>query len=181
MDAKERVWIQALVLRCQGGDANAFASLFQRFNGPLKYYLLRLLDGPDEVDDVLQTVWLKVLRGIKGLNQLDAFPPWLYRIARNEAYQHLRKERRWRDVEETLPSPMEEEPEFDETDAAKVHDALKTLSPTHRDVLTLRFLESLTYEEIASVVGRQMGTVRSRIYYAKKALAQALEDQEDEK
>ena len=73
MDAREKAHEQFLVLRCQAGDEEAFTRLFERHSAPLKYYLRRLLDSPETADDVLQTVWLKVLRGVKGLRRLNAF------------------------------------------------------------------------------------------------------------
>jgi len=169
-----------LVLRCQAGDHDAFAGLFERYQAPLKYYLRRLLDSPELADDVLQTVWLKVLRGVKRLRRPDAFRTWLYRIARNEAFQQLRRDRRWIEVQESLPAQEQEEDEEEEeppaADAARIHAALGQLSSPHRDVLMLRFLEDLSYVEIAEIVNSSVGTVRSRLHYAKAAMKRILEE-----
>ena len=67
-----------------------------------------------------------------------------------------------------------EESDFSPEDAARIHAALDELPPEQREVLVLRFLEEMSYEQIASVVGCQLGTVRSRIYYGKRALRCAL-------
>ena len=182
MNAKEQMDEQALVLRCQAGDEQAFVRLFERYNAPLKYYLRRLLSSPELADDVLQTVWLKVPRGVKRLRKLDAFRAWLYRVARNEAFQHLRRGQRWAEVEQSLPmpEPPDEDTTFTADDAERVHAALEEVSPNHRDVLVLRFLEDLSYEEIASVVGVELGTVRSRIHYAKHALRRVMEERKND-
>ncbi|HIJ64633.1 MAG TPA: sigma-70 family RNA polymerase sigma factor [Candidatus Hydrogenedentes bacterium] len=182
MDAREKAHEQFLVLRCQAGDEEAFTRLFERYNPPLKYYLRRLLESPEAADDVLQTVWLKALRGVKRLRRLDAFRAWLYRIARNEAFKQCRQDRRWAEVQEIAVdvNPGNEEEAFTEDDAARVHAGLSELSPPHREVLTLRFLEDLTYDEIASVVGCELGTIRSRIHYAKRALRRILEESNDD-
>jgi RNA polymerase sigma-70 factor, ECF subfamily len=182
LNAEEQIDEQVLVLRCQAGDEQAFARLFERYNAPLKYYLRRLLSSPELADDALQTVWLKVLRGVKGLRKLDAFRAWLYRVARNEAFQHLRRGQRWVEVEQSIPIPEapDEEIIFGADEAERVHAALEEVSPSHRDVLVLRFLEDLSYEEIASVVGVELGTVRSRIHYAKHALRRVMEEWKDE-
>jgi RNA polymerase sigma-70 factor (ECF subfamily) len=177
MDARDRAHEQVLVLRCQAGDREAFAGLFERYQAALKYYLRRLLDSPELADDVLQTVWLKALHGVKRLRQPGAFRTWLYRIARNEALQQLKRDRRWTEVQESLPVPEEEEQEEHFTaDAARIHAALAQLSPPHREVLVLRFLEDLSYEEIAAIVDCSVGTVRSRIHYAKRAMKHILKE-----
>ena len=178
LDSQEKAHEQVLVLRCQAGEHEAFASLFERYYGPLKYYLRRLLDNPETADDALQTVWLKAFRGIARLRQPAAFRMWLYRIARNEAMQHLRRNPGWTEIEEKmLPAdPGGESDDPPATDAARVHAALEKLSPSHREVLVLRFMEGLSYEEIAGVVNCEPGTVRSRLHYAKGALRRILKE-----
>jgi len=183
MQPRDRVHEQVLLLRCQSGDREAFAQLFERYNSPLKYYLRRLLDPSEMAEDVLQTVWLKVLRGVKGLRRLDTFRAWLYQIARNEAIDQLRRSRRWEgfhDPSELADASHSTDDGFREFAAARIHDAIVRLSMPHREVLALRFLGDLSYEEISSVVGCELGTVRSRLYYAKRALRQLLEEQNDD-
>ncbi len=110
---------------------------------------------------------------------MDRFRPWLYRVARNEAFQHLRQNRRWAEAEEPTEAPERAdhaEEEFGPADAARIHAALAKLTPPHREILVLRFLEGMSYEEIASVVDCELGTVRSRIHYAKRALRGLLEE-----
>jgi len=182
MNPREKAREQVLVLRCQAGDHEAFACLFERYHVPLKYYLRGLLDSPETADDVLQTVWLKVLREVKRLRRLDAFRVWLYRVARNEAFQQLRRDRRWAEVEESLSDTEAEEDQdtFTTADATRVHTALARISAPHREVLVLRYLEELSYEEVAAVVGCELGTVRSRIHYAKRAMRRVLEEWNDD-
>jgi RNA polymerase sigma-70 factor, ECF subfamily len=107
------------------------------------------------------------------------FTVWLYRIARNQAYQYLRKEKAQALTynEDDLSVVGEETPDdFTAEDAAQIHLGLEKLSIEQRDVLTLRFLEEMSYEEIAEVVGCSLGTVRSRIYYGKSALRKVMEE-----
>ncbi len=75
----------------------------------------------------------------------------------------------------TEPPAEEHEPEFDAQDAAKIHAALAHLSLGHREVLTLRFLKDMSYEQIADVTELDLGTVKSRIYYAKHSLRREME------
>ena len=75
-----------------------------------------------------------------------------------------------------MPGPGVEPAEFTPEDAARIHDALDGLALEHREVLMLRFLEGMTYEQIAAISGCGVGTVKSRLYYAKRALRRVLEE-----
>ena len=169
--------LQALVRRCQGGDAAAFEELFRRFQPRLRYYVRRLDAGGDHTDDTLQEVWAKVVRGIGALKDRRAFVAWLYTIARNEVYGRAKAKDPFVELtKEHLESLTDDpEPVFREEDAARIHQALETLSPAQREILTLCFLEELSHQEIAAILGLPTGTVKSRLHYAKQALRQELE------
>ncbi|HUT47224.1 MAG TPA: sigma-70 family RNA polymerase sigma factor [Sedimentisphaerales bacterium] len=167
---------QLLLLRCQIGDKDAFAELIERYERPLRYFINRLLDNSKLTEDIFQDTWLTVIRRIHGLREIDAFPAWLYRIARNKVYQQLRKKRNVSRLDENIAVvDHAEEDDFSAEDAAKVHKCLKEISPEYREVLMLRFLEQMSYQQIAQVLNCKLGTVRSRIYYAKIALKKELE------
>lgn len=177
-DAAARLHERVLVLRCQAGDETAFTELVEHYHARLHSYLRTLLGPADRVDDALQEVWFDVFRSVPQLADPSAFSAWIYRIAHNRAMRELRK-RRLHDV------PLEGNEPFEETDdnvnisevnAARVHAALNQLAPEHREVLLLRFMNDMSYEDIASVTGCPVGTVRSRIHYAKCALRRALLD-----
>jgi RNA polymerase sigma-70 factor (ECF subfamily) len=170
----DRLYERVLVLRCQAGDEAAFEELVGSYSSRLRYFLRKMLGEADRAEDVLQEVWLLVLRGLPKLADPGAFPAWLYRIARDRTCRELRERRPLRPLEDT---DLAEEPGDDIRleDAEHIHAALNELAPEHREVLVLRFLESMTYEEIARVTSCPVGTVRSRIHYAKRALRCALE------
>jgi RNA polymerase sigma-70 factor (ECF subfamily) len=181
--AQDELSEHLVVLRCQVGDEAAFEMLFDRYNGRLLYYLRRILGTGGQAEDVLQAVWLKVVRKIGSLREPRAVRTWMYRIAHNEAVQQLRKSGReisMGEQEEILQAVAEEE-DPPPLDTARIHAALDEISPEHRAVLTLRFLDDLSYEQIASVVGCSLGTVRSRIHYAKRALRKKVEEGDDER
>ena len=170
-----------LVLKCQLGDRGALEELFQRHNPRLGYYLRRLLDR-DDAGDVQQEVWLTVIRQIGRLRSPAAFAVLLYRIARSKAYNQLAGQRRGGPPEQEAGAQeagTDEEAEFSPADAARIHEGLKTLTPEHREVLVLRFMDDLSYEQIAEVVGCGVGTVRSRLHYAKRLLRRQLENQNE--
>jgi RNA polymerase sigma-70 factor (ECF subfamily) len=171
-DAAQRLYEQFLVVRFQAGDDHAFAEIVQRYHGRLGYYLRRLLGEADAVEDVLQETWLTAFRNLSGLRSPRALSAWLYRIARNTALADRRRPHGWVALtdEPTVPEPDTDETDFSPADAARIHAALGRLRPQHKEVLVLRFLEEMSYEDIADVVGCPVGTVRSRIHYAKREL-----------
>jgi RNA polymerase sigma-70 factor, ECF subfamily len=180
-DPADRLYERVLVLRCQSGDEAAFAELVERYSPRLRYFLRKLLGDTHVAEDALQDVWLDVFRAVPRLADPAAFPAWLYRIARDRAYRALRSLRRVPRslVEGDLAEGVENDETFSAEDAARIHAALDELPPEQREVLVLRFLEEMTYEDIARVVGCPAGTVRSRIHYGKRALRRALERTND--
>jgi len=174
---KSREHLEMLVLRCQIGDRDAFKQLFEQYQPRLRYYVRRLDETGTDTDDTLQDIWLAVLRRIRKLKDPRAFPIWLYRIARNKVYGRFRKKQSFTRLhQEELPSEIEDdERAFSASSAERIHHALNNIQPHHREVLTLYFVEQMPYQAIAEIVGCSLGTVKSRIYYAKQSLRKELE------
>jgi RNA polymerase sigma-70 factor (ECF subfamily) len=176
MDPIEAARQRALIIRCQFSSLSALEELYLRYNQPLGYYLRRFMNC-DDSQDVEQEVWLAVIRRIARLRGPEAFVVWLYRIARSKAINRLADRHTLLSLgEQDLMIPLDEpEPEFTWDDAARVHGAMAQLSTAHREVLALRFMENLSYEQIAEVIGCKIGTVRSRLHHAKLSLRNRLE------
>jgi RNA polymerase sigma-70 factor (ECF subfamily) len=167
---------QLLLLRCQMGDKDALAELIERYERSLRYFINRLLDNSELTEDIFQDTWLTVIRKIYSLKEIDAFPAWLYRIARNKVYQQLRTKKTELELDENIAiENHSEDDDFSGENAAKVHKCLKELPPEYREVLMLRFLEQMSYQQIAQVMNCKLGTVRSRLHYAKIELRKELE------
>jgi RNA polymerase sigma-70 factor (ECF subfamily) len=176
MNRAARLIEEVLLLRCQIGDKDALVELIGRYQRPLRYFINRLLDGSELTEDIFQDTWLTVIRQLHSLKEIDAFPTWLYRIARNKVYQQLRTGKSLSELDEGVAVPNDaEEDTFSAEDAAKVHRCLERLNPAHKEVLMLRFLEQMPYRQISEVVNCSLGTVKSRVYYAKLALKRELE------
>ena len=171
--------LEKIVTRCQDGDRAAFEELFEIYQPRLKYYVRRLDGTGTNADDILQDIWLTVLKKIHKIKKAPAFPVWLYRIARNKVYSRFRRKDRFITLpkEDEIPVSGTDEPYFDPDDAEKLNRALKKLNPYHREALTLCFIEQMSYQSIADVVDCSIGTVKSRIYYAKQSLRQEMERQ----
>ena len=173
--------LEEIVHRCQDGERAAFEELFEMYQPRLKYYVRRLDSGGANIDYILQDVWLSVFKKIHKLKDADAqvFAVWLYRIVRNKVYDGFRRKERFVRLPEDDEFPVSggDEAIFDANDAEKLHRALNELKPYHREVLTLCFVEQMSYQSIADVVGCNIGTVRSRIFYAKQSLRKEMERQ----
>jgi RNA polymerase sigma-70 factor (ECF subfamily) len=169
------------VLRAQQGDREAFSRLVDSYDKRLLYFVRSILGNAEGALDILQAVWLIVHRKLRELESPDAFRVWLYRIVHHQAVSYLRKRSKYPVIVEqceTIPeanSASVTELMFD--NAEMVHVAMQGLSVDHRRVLTLRFLEDMTIDQIAKVIDCSPGTVKSRLHYAKDALRRRIEEQ----
>jgi RNA polymerase sigma-70 factor, ECF subfamily len=171
--------LEALLLRCRSGDPEALEELIRRWEPKLFYYIRRLVACESDAWDVLQQTWIRVLQGIGSLRDAGALAPWLYRVARNAALSHrqsLLARQRWLDREVAIEELAGVEVLEAEWTVEDVHRGMEQLSVHHRDALTLFFLQDLSIEEIAEVIGVAEGTVKSRLFYGKRALREALEE-----
>lgn len=170
----DRVYERLLILRCQAGDEAAFEDLVERYGARLSYFLRKLLGRTDAGEDLAQDVWFDVWRGLPRLRDADAFVAWLYRIARNHVFRQLRHPvRPAGPLDETIAAEEVDE-RLNPQDMARVQEAMEHLSPEHREVLILAFMEEMSCEQIAGIISCPAGTVRSRLHYAKQAMRQRI-------
>lgn len=175
---KDRIYYELLVLRCRRGDKEAMEEVIRRFERPLFYYIRRLVGNEADAWNLLQETWMKTIRSLHQLRDPKNLAAWLYGIARRSSMSHLRTKysEAMRLDDAADPTDIEdagELPAFE--DAEQVHCGLSKLSIPHRDVLTLFFLQDLTLEQIAEVLGLPVGTVKSRLHYARNRLKEVLE------
>jgi RNA polymerase sigma-70 factor (ECF subfamily) len=180
-DDPEPILCELLVLRCRRGDVGAWRELTARFERRLLYFLRRLTDDERDAWDLLQQTWMAAVKQLAGLDEPRALRTWLYRVAHHQAVSLGRRDRR-RPAVATDPADLQAVPDdawaddtFAADAAADVHAALARLSLPHREVLTLHFLEEMPVADIAAVVGVPPGTVKSRLFHAKRALRAALD------
>lgn len=169
-----------LVVRSQIGDDAAFAELMGLYSPRLRFYVGKMLhERHENTDDLLQEIWVGVFRALPKLNDAAAFRAWLFRIARDRVCREFRRARidlHQLEEQQLENIPADAEPD-DAVDREAVRRQIELLSPDHREALVLRFIEDMTYDEIARVTGSAPGTVRSRIHYAKRALRRALKEE----
>ena len=182
----EREIDQVLVERAQGGDKHAFDLLVSKYQRKLGRLLSRFIRDPGEVEDVSQEAFIKAYRALPSFRGDSAFYTWLYRIGINTAKNYL--------VSQGRRAPTSTEFDNDEAetfdDASQLRDintpesllltkqigqtinaAMDALPEELRTAIVLREIDRMSYEEIASIMDCPIGTVRSRIFRAREAVA----------
>jgi RNA polymerase sigma-70 factor (ECF subfamily) len=185
----EAAWIAEIVRARDRGDPAPFAEIVDRYGARVRAVLRGLVGSEGDADDVFQEAFTKVFRSLHRFGGKSSLFTWIYRIAVNAAHDHNKRKRRTRAVPmSALVGPDGEEPEFPAAETRRdterlmalervdaVHRALATLPESFRDILVLRELDGLSYEEIASVLGLKKGTVESRLFRARQALREVAE------
>ncbi|ABI60019.1 MULTISPECIES: RNA polymerase sigma factor RpoE [Nitrosomonas] len=181
---------QQLVERVQQGDKRAFDLLVIKYQGRLARLLSRFIRDPAEVEDIAQETFIKAYRALASFRGDSAFYTWLYRIGVNTAKNFLVAQGRKQPVTIT-GFDAEDAENFEGADqlrevntpeselmgkqvAQTVNQALEALPEELRTAITLREIEGLSYEEIADIMNCPIGTVRSRIFRAREAVADKL-------
>jgi RNA polymerase sigma factor (sigma-70 family) len=166
-----------VVVRCQLGEREAFDELIARWGGPLWNYIRRLTGSDDAASDAIQNVWLRVLRGIHQLRDGTKLRPWLFGIARRTLMDRLRAQYATPALDDiaVIELPAREDPDDTETDLAAVERELARLPLIEQEVLTLFYLRELSLHEVADVLAVPIGTVKSRLFRARKLLRQEVE------
>lgn len=177
---------QQLVERAQRGDKHAFELLVAKYQRRLGRLISRFVRNPAEAEDVAQDAFIKAYRALPAFRGDSAFYTWLYRIGINTAKNHLVSQ--GRRAPTSTHFDAEESENFEEASllqevatpenelmskqvVAVVNSSLQELPDDLRTALTLREIEGLSYEEIAAVMDCPIGTVRSRIFRAREAIA----------
>jgi len=177
--SSREIYDELLVTRCRRRDLAAWDELVNRWNGRLLYYLRRLIDHEQDATNALQEVWLHAFRGLRSLQDGSRLAPWLYTIARRTAMNHFRSDyaRREETDSEAIADETDDVPDeqLRLENAELVHFGLGQLGLPEREALTLFFLEDLTIGEIAGLLEIPAGTVKSRLFKARRDLRRVLE------
>lgn len=180
-----------IVRKIQSGDVDAFDSLIFKYRERVYSVIYNLTSNREDASDLTQETFIKAFQSIKRFKGKSSFFTWLYRISLNTSLTHLRKNklRRFFSFEKIVEEDHTEgfienlRTESDSDKAAlmtelqeRLNDAFQKLSVKHRTVITLFEVDGLSHKEIADIVGTSIGTVRSRLHYAKQFLQGELKD-----
>ncbi len=167
-----------LIDRAREGDRHAFGELVLRYRKRVVNLVYRICGDAETAQDMAQETFIRAWKNLPNYRPRSAFISWLYRIATNATLDMLRRERETIDVDEiplaaagkSMEAAMEAKDQAD-----LVRQAVLSLPPASRSVLVLREFESLSYREIAETLGIPIGTVMSRLSYARMRLSEILE------
>jgi len=173
-----------LILQLKQGQLEAAGGLMDLHGESLMRYLYTILGSREAAEDAFQETWIKVMEKIARFDNQTIFAPWLFRIARNTAYDALRRRRRLWPLSATRQTQELKGPDAEIADPKDFSRQLETrdtlghlltsLSPDFREVLFLRFFQDQSYEEIAKHCHLPLGTVKSRLKRGLDYLAKSL-------
>ena len=167
---------ELLVLRCQDGDSQALEELVARWQQRLWRHALHLTGKRDAAWDVLQEVWMAIVRGIRSLDDPARFRPWAYRLVINKSADWVRRQQRQRKLADDASGDLEEwSPPAAGDHVERLRRALSRLPDDCRAILSLRYFEDAQVGEIARILEVPEGTVKSRLHHARNQLKKALE------
>jgi RNA polymerase sigma-70 factor (ECF subfamily) len=157
---------EALVLRAKAGDMKAYDELVTRHRGRIYAMIRNMVKNETDAWDLSQDVFIKAWQALPRFEVKARFTTWLYRIAHNTVYDFTRRRR----PDDALAGDELRE---------KIESALAKLSPEHREAVVLKDVQGLAYKEIAEVMSCSIGTVMSRLFYARQKLQSLLKDEYD--
>tara|TARA_Y100000814_G_scaffold97968_1_gene67914 strand:+ start:56 stop:712 length:657 start_codon:yes stop_codon:yes gene_type:complete len=190
-DASERERDAELVKRCQSGDYAAFDELINLYRGKVYAMIYNMIRNDADAWDLSQDVFIKAWKALPNFEGRSAFFTWLYRIAHNVTYDWTRKKKisssgEFEDymIDQADPGGIANPKATDSPDASlqreevrnRITRAIDSLSIDHKEVILLKEVEGMSYQEIADSIGCSTGTVMSRLFYARKKLKEILGD-----
>jgi RNA polymerase sigma-70 factor (ECF subfamily) len=183
-----------LLIRAQRGDTSAFDNLITLNRERIYMHTFQIVRNEEDALDLTQETFIRAWKALAGFDRAAPFSSWLHRIATNAAIDLCRR-RRIRPQAEIESGSMKIDPASRTTPSTseapgasldraeikrRVEEAFSALSPEHRAVVVLKEIEDLSYQEIAQHLGCSMGTVMSRLFYARKKLQTLLRDLHEE-
>lgn len=171
---------KTLIEAFQAGDEFAFVSLYNRYKGSVYAFCVKMLLDREPAQDIMQETFLRVYENRDRLINTTSFKSWLFTIARNQCLNYLRRVSKQTSLEnegepvayatETPVSRMEKSEQID-----LINRYLAELKPDYREVIVLREYQNLSYEEIAAITRSTMSAVKSRLFKARRKLADYME------
>jgi RNA polymerase sigma-70 factor, ECF subfamily len=187
-DKKQDLTDNELVVIIREKDQERYGEIIERYQGKLFSYIYRLIGNRDEAQDLLQDVFIKAFRNLNSFDAERKFSSWIYRIAHNEAVNHIKRKSlkrfiSWEDVvsvkDKLITSSVEDgadEAWVKKEMRKEVSDAVDKLPLKYKQVLLLRYFSDKSYEEISEILGRPVNTVGTLINRAKGKLKMRLKD-----
>ncbi len=180
------------VLNAMKGDQKAYKMLMDKYQKPLYFHVLKMVKDTEQVEDLVQEAFMKAFNNIQSYNTNYAFSTWLYRITTNHTIDYLRKRKlkttsihnpiRTKDGEIEIEISSDNETDrliIRKERKAIIHEAIRNLPEKYRQVIEMRHLDEMSYDEIAEELDLPLGTVKAHIFRAREMLYKALKDKQD--
>ncbi len=171
----ELIYTELLVMRCQNREKVAFNNLYTIWAPRLLYHIKNLIRAEDPAKDILQDGWIAIMGNINKLKDPAAFPAWAYRIMTNKARdwqrKHIRQEKR--EMQSASDDVASIQAKFSDIDL--VRKAIQKLSGQRKQLINLYYYEEYTIEEISGILNIKTGTVKSRLFRARRQLKETIE------
>ena len=168
---KEHILDELLVMRTQNGDMKAFSLLIKRWQPTLITQAYRLTRNDDAALDVAQETWQAIAKGIYQLKSPGAFKTWSYRIVSNKSANWIKDQQKQRALQVANESEISIEDHVDNSDNVElVRRALNELPVKSKTILSMFYIDNHSVKEISQILSLSAGTVKSRLFYARKML-----------
>ncbi|REL24295.1 sigma-70 family RNA polymerase sigma factor [Rhodohalobacter sp. SW132] len=188
--SKSSLQDETYVRNALSGDQKAYQKLTEKYRRPLQYHVSRMVKESEQVEDLVQEAFVKAFDNLESYNSSYAFSTWLYRITTNHTIDYLRKKKlqttsidkpiKTRDGELSFELP-DEDAETDRSIIKRerkkiITTAIENLPDKYRQVIEMRHIEELSYQEISDKLDLPLGTVKAHIFRAREMLYKALKD-----
>ena len=173
--------LEALIGRIALNDKEAFAQLYNAINRRVYFYILGLVKDETAAQDILADTFVEVWKSASRFEGRSKALTWIIGIARNLALKFFKKRKRFENIDDQHELRNGNAEEFAErfADIEDLKAGLEKLSWKHREILHLAFFEGFSYEEISKMLSIPVNTVKTRVFHAKKALRQLLDNGKD--
>ena len=174
-DSKEKTIISAIL----AGETDEYRFFVERYHRGLIQHLFNFLHDADQAEDIAQEAFIRAFEKLARYNPSYAFSTWLYKIADNLAFEQIRQQRPTTDlaaIEGTLADHRQTPPEAMEAklQAADIREAVQRLPAAYRQIIGLYYWDNCSYQEIADIIDRPIGTVRTWLFRSKEILRKEL-------
>jgi RNA polymerase sigma factor (sigma-70 family) len=178
MRTAEDVHDELLVMQCQAGDGESLIALVDRWQPRLLCHAMRLTREHEAARDAVQDAWVAIVRGIRRLDDPACFAPWVYRIVSNKCADWTRQRQRQRATFTSLavdPAAKQVSAKDSQDAVAAIREVIGRLPHEQRAIISLFYVEELSIRDIAEALSIPVGTVKSRLHYARNNLKEVIE------
>lgn len=179
-----QIFDELLVLKCQDGDVEAFKTLVSRWHSRLRRHAWYLTQDWEAAGDIVQEAWLDIIRTIRRLKDPSSFRNWAYCIVGNKATDWVRRQQRqrtlWTEIAHQKKSDGDSTAQEENKSRVQsmMQKGIKALPTSSQQILSMKYMDHMSIQEISQALGIPVGTVKSRLHHAREQLKQVIQRNE---